>query len=132
MSISNVVAAVANKFVYRADPKGRIDPWFVMRDKGGKLHGDCDDFVITCLYRHFGFWQFIWQVCITHKAKIHWLKTSNGGFHVCGVVNGHWFDNWTLKAMPERQYYEATGHKFIKRYYVWNFGVKLVAGLFAR
>jgi len=132
VSIEKAVAAVASKFVYREDPKGRIDPWFVMRDNGGKLYGDCDDFAITCLYKHFGLWGFIWHVCITHKAQIHWLKTVNSGYHVCGVVDGQWFDNWTLEAMPRRQFYEATGHTFIKRYYVWNFGIKLVAGLFKR
>ncbi|POP53054.1 hypothetical protein [Zhongshania marina] len=132
MKITDAVIAVAKKFEYRADPDQWIDPWFVMREKNGKLHGDCDDFTISCLYRYLGFWKFIWQVCITHKAQIHRFKTVNGEFHVGGCVNGLWFDNYTRRALPKRQFYEETGHTYLKRYYVWHFGVKLVAGLFVR
>jgi len=132
MTITKTVEQVAGKFEYKDDPDMLVDPWFVMREKRGKLHGDCDDFTITCLYLYLGFWRFIWQVLITHRAEIHRVKTTAGGTHVVGCVGGLWFDNWTLKTLPKRQFFEQTGHVHLKRYWSPVFAAKLVAGLFVR
>lgn len=132
MNIAAIVSAVGARFQYRSDPKILIDPWFVMRDKGGKLIGDCDDFAITCLYYYYGFWGFIWNVCITHRGKLHRFKTSDGEFHVGASVDGLWFDNFTLKAVPKSEFFKLTDHTYLKRYYVWTFGLKLLVGLFVR
>lgn len=132
MNIKEVVKSVADKFEYVADSKFPIDQWFVMREKNGKLHGDCDDFAITCLYYYYGFWGFIWNVCITHKGKLHRFKTSDGQFHVGASVDGLWFDNYTLQAVPKSQFFKLTGHTYLKRYWIWHFWLKLFVGLFAR
>ncbi len=133
MSIQKTVTAVATQFDYQKDPKWWIDPWTVMKQKQGKLRGDCDDFTITCLYRHLGFWAFIWRVCITHSAQIHRVKTPQGDTHVVGCVEGYWFDNFTLCAIQGReQFFIATGHTYLMRYYAPLFLIKLIAGLFRR
>lgn len=132
MSIKDVVNSVADKFEYVADSKFPIDQWFVMREKNGKLHGDCDDFTITCFYCYLGFWQFIWQVCITNKCKIHRFKTQSGEYHVGGSVDGWWFDNYTLKAVTKSEFFKVTGHTYLKQYRIWSMAPKLIVGLVAR
>ena len=36
MNIKQTVKQVADKFDYKSDPETLIDPWFVMKEKGGK------------------------------------------------------------------------------------------------
>lgn len=130
--IAATVAEVAARFSYKEDPRWPVDPWHVMRDSRWQMQGDCDDFVVTCLYRYFGFWGFIWNVCITHKARVFRVRTFQGENHVVASFNGLWFDNWTGEAVPKAKFFQRTRHSIDRQYYSLVFIPKLIAGLVYR
>ena len=112
MSVKAVVKEVASKFKYRADSIKVFDWWYVMRERDGKLHGDCDDFSLTVLWMmcNRSVLQFLWKVIISHQYRLYFAKTRTGGIHCVGYAEGCWFDNWSLKAMPKEEFLKRTGH----------------------
>ncbi len=133
MTPAKAVALVASKFRYTNDKRFIFDLWFVMRDADGVMKGDCDDFTITCLWEMCGrsLRTFIWKVLITHQYKVHRVKSTNG-YHVVGEVDGLWFDNWTLRAMPKAEFFAATGHRHQIQYVSPVMLPYLISGLFVR
>jgi hypothetical protein len=123
---------VGAMFVYTSEPKSFIDPWFVMPVKGGKMYGDCDDYAITVLYRTLGFWGFVWRVLIKHDAKVMFGYTRSGEGHAIGVLDGLWFDNFSLKAIPKDKFLAETGHRVVSQYYAHKIIPKLMYGFFRR
>lgn len=134
MSIKEIVKSVSSKFVYTSDKKFLIDQWFVMREKEGKLHGDCDDFSVTCLWElcDRNIIKFIVNVLILHRYRLHHVKTSTNGGHVVGYANGLYFDNWTLEALPKEEFLRRTKHKFKFFYPSPMIAIYLLCGLFFR
>lgn len=133
MTLEAVVASVASKFKYREDPKSLLDQWFVMVERQGVLQGDCDDFTVTCLWELCGrrLSTFIWKVLVTHKYKVHRVKSLNG-YHVVGEVEGLWFDNWTLRALPKDRFFAETRHQHQIQYISPLIATYLACGLVAR
>ena len=133
-NIKECVDFVASKFEFKFDKKFFIDQWFVMKDKDGKFRGDCDDFTITVLWYYYGcsLLSFIWNVLVKHDCKIIRVKTSTGEFHIIGSVDGLFFDNWSLKALPEEDFFNRTKHNKLSRYNVFTMLGKLLVGLITR
>ena len=114
MQVSEAVEKVASKFKYTSDKKLTFsDAWFVMRERDGYLHGDCDDFSLTTIWEicDRSILKFIWFVVVTHQYRMYHCKTHDGVGHVVGYAQGLWFDNWTKKALPKQEFLEATQHK---------------------
>lgn len=116
-NIPQNVLDVSSKFKYTSDPKSSlnfIDFWFVMDEKlDGKLHGDCEDFSLTVMYRNLGcsFWKLFLALVITGKYKMYYSISKNGVAHCVGFAEGFWFDNWTMKAVSSKEeFIKLTGH----------------------
>lgn len=121
------------KFVYREDRKHLWDQWFVMKENGGRYYGDCDDFTITGLWLlcDRSFWKFVWRVLVTHRYKIHRVRTASGT-HVVAEVDGLWFDNWVGTMLPKDEFFKTTGHQYLKQYWSPYIASCLLVGLFYR
>lgn len=133
-NIKECVEFVSSRFSYKSDKDFFIDQWFVMKDKNGRFYGDCDDFVVTVLWYYYGcsILSFIWNVLIKHDCKIFRVKTSTGEYHIIGSVNNLFFDNWTLKALSEQEFYSITKHKKLYRMNILHMWSKFLIGLFSR
>lgn len=121
MDISDAVKYVGDNFVYKADNHPKIigDTWQIMKKKeDNKFYGDCDDFAITCFwyYSDQSIIKFLLNLLITHKFKLYRCKTISGQYHVIGCVNDLYFDNWTRKALPKKQFFSNTKHRITMRY----------------
>lgn len=116
--LNQCLATVNQRFQYRSDPKNFFtDVWFVMKDQQGVMCGDCDDYVITVLWLLCGgFWQFVWNVLILHRYRLHRVKTHTGEYHVVAQVGDAWFDNWTQLAMSKEMFFDYTGHQYVMWY----------------
>lgn len=134
-NIKECVDFVASKFSYKYDKKFFIDQWFVMKDKDGKFHGDCDDFTITVLWYYYGcsLLSFVWNVLIARNAKVYKLTAANGEPHLVGNIGDIWFDNWSLKALPKEEFFMITKHNLdLFQHNFFTMWLKLVIGLFTR
>lgn len=137
MNIKDSVKEVATKFKYTPDMPyilGIIDWWFVMREKDGKLHGDCEDFTLTCHYEHAdrNIFKFMWHLLVTHKYQVHRVMSHNNVAHLVGCVDNLWFDNWTCEALPKEQFFAITKHRYQYRVIAPMMAFALLIGLFAR
>lgn len=132
--IKSIVETIAKKFQYVGDKKTLIDNWSVMKEVNGKMRGDCDDFTTTVLWFYFNqsLLSFIWNVCIIGKGKIYRVKTKTGEWHIVGSIDGLFFDNWSLEAIPKDKFIERTGHTFVKKYFTLHTIIFFVVGLFYR
>lgn len=86
----------------------------------GMLHGDCEDFSLTVMYRNLGcsFWSLFVALVITGKYKMFYSISRNGNPHCIGYADGLWLDNWTLRAIPSRQdFAKETGHDIREPFY---------------
>ena len=115
MKIYDAVKYVSEKFVYLSDKKMvAFDAWFVMPERpDGKLKGDCDDFALTCIWLACdrNIFKFILNVLILHKYRFYFSIAANGEKHLIGYAQNCWFDNWSLEALPEDQFFKKTKHK---------------------
>jgi len=114
MNVVEAVNYVSTRFKYLADKKLIYgDAWFVMDERDGVMRGDCDDFAITCLWLicDRNTFKFIWNVLILHRYRIYFCLTPNGGRHAIGYASGLWFDNWSLSALPKKDFIEKTKHR---------------------
>lgn len=116
MKITEAVKYVADKFVYKSDLPAFLwlwDYWFVMPEQKGKLTGDCEDFTLTCFwyYSDQNLWKFLWHLLITHKYRVFRAITINNEAHLLGSVDNLWFDNWTLAAVSNTEFFDRTQHK---------------------
>lgn len=116
MNIETAVKSVADKFWYLADLPAFLnlwDYWFVMPEHDNKLSGDCEDFTLTCFwyYADKNLWRFLWNLLVTHRYKMYRVMTTNNEPHLIGSVDGLWFDNWTLSAIPKSDFFEVTKHR---------------------
>lgn len=133
MDIKEAVKEVALRFEYKEDNKF-IDTWSVMREKRGKLKGDCDDFALTCVWYACdrNIFKFIWHVLILHRYRFYKCKTYKGVNHLIGYAQGKWFDNWTLEALDKDQFLVRTQHQVRYFYVLPIMWLQLVLGIFAR
>jgi hypothetical protein len=137
MNIVQAVTKVANKFKYVSDMPyllGVFDYWFIMREVKGLLHGDCEDFTLTSHYEYCdrNIFKFLWHLLITHKCQVHRVMTLNNQAHLVGCVDGLWFDNWTLDALPKEQFFATTRHRHQFRVVLPMMVFPLILGMFAR
>lgn len=118
MNLEESINTVNSKFTYTTDPRSFFtDYWFVMKDKEGKMHGDCDDYSITVLWLFCGgILSFIWNVLILHRFRLHRVKAISNEYHVVAEVNGMWFDNWTMRACTKEEFFKATQHQYQMMY----------------
>lgn len=111
MTLQNAIKSVSARYQYQRE-SGLGDRWRIMKArKNGMLHGDCEDFALTALYRHLGLLGFILQVLILHRGRIWYVKTAQGGGHAVGEYKGLWFDNWTHRTMSKDLFFAETGHR---------------------
>jgi hypothetical protein len=113
MNIKEAVKVVASKFEYRQDPDFLFDYWYVMKDRNGKYKGDCEDFSLTVFWELSGkkLGKFLWNLLVTHKYKMHFVKTKRTGEgHLVGEYDDLFFDNWTLEDLPKGEFYKKTEH----------------------
>lgn len=108
MNLQESIDLVNSKFTYV--PDGKIDDWSVM--DLDKMQGDCEDYSLTviwnlCNQSKFKFFLFF---LLIPRYQVWYVKSKNGG-HAVGYANGLWFDNWTRKPMPWKEFQAATGHK---------------------
>ena len=117
MEIKEIVREIGSKFEYRSDVFRIFDWWFVMRERNGKLRGDCEDFSLTAIWMlcNRSVLQFLWKVIISHQYRIYFCKTVNGEGHAIGYANSLWFDNWTREALDKAEFLKQTKHK------IWYF-----------
>lgn len=137
MHVTDAVDYVAKRFVYKEDPKSWWpDYWFVMKEKDGKMYGDCDDFAVTVLWLvcKRNLLKFFWHVLFTHKHKVYRVRSNNSSTynHLIGRVDDYWFDNWTLKALDKETFFKKTGHKMPEKAWVFGFIYHLIFGYFKR
>lgn len=134
MNLETLVKTIGEHFVYTKDESRLIDSWFVMRNRDGKFYGDCEDFSLTV------FWylsecklsRFIFNLFISHKYQLIWCKTRNNELHFYGKIGNMCFDNWTLKALPEKEFLQQTGHRKIMRMFMPFCVPQIIKGLFKR
>ena len=134
MDVKQAVRDVASKFVYREDKRIIVDHWSVMKERDGKLYGDCDDFALTVIWKTCdeNILKFFWYVMILHKHRIYHAKTHDGAGHAYGYADGLYFDNWTLEALPKEEFFAKTKHRS-KFFFPSPFMiVQLLVGLFTR
>lgn len=131
ITIQEAIQYVSSRFEYTQDKKSFIDPWFVMKERTGRMQGDCDDYTFTVLWLYFqrSIFKFIFGL-LTGKAKIHRVM-SKTGWHIVGQVGEVWFDNWTMKPMQKDDFFKATKHQYKKRYY-FLIPYFAISGLFKR
>ena len=131
----NIKEAVASKFEYREDPDFLFDYWYVMKDRNGKYKGDCEDFSLTVFWELSGknLGRFLWNLLVTHKYKIHFVKTkhTNAG-HLVGEYDNLFFDNWTLEELPKDEFYKRTQHIHQWRHVAPTMIVYLILGFIYR
>lgn len=133
MNINYAVMEVASRFQYQKD-KWFLDTWSVMREKDGWMRGDCDDFVITCIWYACdkNLFTFIWNVFILHRYRIYSCKTFDGEGHFVGCVKDNWFDNWTLRTVTKAEMIKETNHKIGYMNVMPIIAAKMFFGLFYR
>jgi hypothetical protein len=131
--VKQCVLDVASKFEYRADPEFIVDYWYVMRERNGKLKGDCEDFSLTVFWFLAGknLFVFLWNLLITHKYKVYLVDAVNGS-HIIGCYDNLYFDNWTLKALPKEEFFKVTKHKMNFRANVLTMFMPLIFGFIYR
>jgi len=114
MNLDQAISTVNSQFQYTADPRSFFtDYWFVMRSQNNVMRGDCDDYSITVLWLLCGgLWQFVWNVLILHRYRLHRVQTRNGEYHVVAQVGDVWFDNWTRRCCSRDQLFAETGHQY--------------------
>lgn len=114
MDISSAVALVASKFVYRKDSIPLADSWRVMEERDGTYTGDCDDFTITTFWHvsDKSVFKFLLHLIVTHKYRVHHVKSVNGEPHLVGSYDGMWFDNFSKQALTKNEFFATTGHKY--------------------
>lgn len=133
MTPQDAVKYVSERFHYRRDPK-LLDYWFVMKEREGKMIGDCDDFAVTSIWKicNENLLTFIWNVFIIHRYRIYFGRTPTGEKHAIGYANGLWFDNWSREALSKDEFLKRTNHKiyffFPSPLMIWA----LFLGLFVR
>ena len=131
MMIHDVAQQIGEIFIYRRDAKSWIDHWSVMRLRNGEYFGDCDDYATTVLWHYYGgFFGFLWNVVILHRGQYHKFITADGQPHIVGSVDGKYFDNYTLDALPKSKFLAKTGHRYLHRYYAPVFVFYLIHGIF--
>jgi hypothetical protein len=114
MDIKSAVEYVSVRFKYRADKNIILgDTWGVMPEQDEEMTGDCDDFAITCIWLACGrnIWKFVLYVFILHRYRFYHATTRTGEPHIIGFADGLWFDNWSLAAMPQYEFFQLTRHK---------------------
>jgi hypothetical protein len=134
MELSAAIDKVKSQFEYQADRLRIFDSWRVMESKSGKYHGDCEDFALTV------FWhvadgrltRFLWHLLITHRYRMIRTQTVHGEPHVVGRIGDQWFDNWTQKALPEKEFFQNTGHRKSWTYPGPLISLYLAIGIFFR
>lgn len=132
-TLHNVCKEVANKYLYKYDPKWLVDPWSVMKLRNDVYQGDCDDFATTVLYKYLGFWKMFWRVILRGDVVLYRALTLRGEFHVICEIDGYWFDNITKKPVKSRDdFLEITGNVILYRYNRLNLVAKFIVGLFNR
>jgi hypothetical protein len=131
--IKQCVLDVAAKFDYRQDPDFLFDYWYVMKERNGKLKGDCEDFSLTVFWFLAGknLFKFLWHLLIKHDYKLYIVDSLNGR-HVIGCYDDLYFDNWTLKALPKEQFFRVTKHKMVSRVTILNMWLTLIFGFIYR
>jgi hypothetical protein len=130
MDLVQACKHVADRFQYKPD---RFGIWRVMR--GNPMKGDCEDFSLTVMHRHFGGWLPMLKAIWCRDAKIWTVRASNGR-HAVGQIGDLYFDNWTLRPLREGPFFDETGHRPTKAYHpiyiYWRltgwFGRVLLAG----
>lgn len=136
MNIKHAVSYVANKFKYIADKPVYIgDTWSVLPEINNTMSGDCDDFAITVLWLACdrSRLKFLVNVLLLHRYKLYHCKTFTGEPHIVGYAQGLWFDNFSLQALPKKEFFLLTAHKkyifypgiIIAWYLLLGFAVKL-------
>lgn len=123
---------LANRFEYKSD--GKFDNWQIMEQNAdGKFVGDCDDFCVTALYFTTDSLFKFWKELIVGSAKVHFVKTSNGGGHAVLEYDGMFIDNWS-RSWVSKQYMEDTyGHEFSRIAFLWPItAIKMLFGKIKR
>lgn len=135
MNIVDAVKKVSERFEYLKDdhPKFLGDTWQVMKmNEEGKYRGDCDDFAITCFWNYSDrrLFKFLFHLLITRRYKMYRCLTTSHEWHVIGCVDDLWFDNWSLEALTEKDFFEKTNHRITMKYNGFVIGYFLLLGLF--
>lgn len=112
MKTIDAVKYVADRFIFRSDPKF-LDYWSVMKEVDGKMHGDCDDFALTSIWKicDESLFKFILNVIILHRYRFYFAYTPHGERHVVGYAEGMYFDNWSRYPWPKEDFVRITKHK---------------------
>lgn len=133
-NIHACISHVARHFKYRPDPYKTIDTWSVMKFKDGNYSGDCEDFALTVLWYYFGqnFFRFFFNIFILHSVGLYHVKTKNGVGHFVCRVEDLWFDNFTMKPLPKKEFFEKTKHKMKLRYILPIMIFQPILGYFKR
>jgi len=114
MVLDDALEYVSERFVYQLDKARFTDAWFVMRERGEHMYGDCEDFVLTVFWLMSGkaLLTFLWRLLITGEYELHAVK-SNGSDtvnHCIACYHGNWFDNWTKDEMDAAHFFNNTKH----------------------
>ena len=133
MILQDAVDRVSDKFVYTNDPTVTSDAWFVMREMDGRFHGDCEDFALTAYWIFSGqsMFKFLWNLLISRSYGLWGVRASDSAKvnHCVAEMDGLWFDNWTRRAMSEREFIAKTGHAKSYKFGSFAILVKLLIGL---
>jgi hypothetical protein len=134
MNLVESIKYVSEKFVYKSDKKFIIDSWRVMQEDNGKFYGDCEDFSLTVFWYLSGcnIFKFLFNLMILHCYSLIWCKTYTGELHFVGKYGDMYFDNWTHEALPEKEFFEKTGHKKIMKMFMPICILQLIRGLFSK
>lgn len=114
MGLDDAIEYVSERFVYQLDKARFTDAWYVMREQGGHMYGDCEDFALTVFWLMSGksLLTFLWRLLITSEYELHAVK-SNGSStvnHCIASYHGNWFDNWTKDEMNAGHFFDKTKH----------------------
>ena len=133
MELNQAIQQVNSRFKYKADPEFIFDVWKVMdEDTQGVLLGDCEDYSLTVLWfaNDCSYWKFFKNVILLHKYKLHHVITHTGERHIVGSYNNQYFDNWTLVALSEDDFFKSTKHDYQYQYFIPSMVLALLTGFF--
>jgi hypothetical protein len=114
MDLADACRYVASRFDYKPDKRSGLSRgrWKIL--SGSVMRGDCEDFSLTVIALHFGGVAGLVKAIITGAAAMHHVEARNGP-HAVGSVGELWFDNWTMRPMPEAEFFVSTGHIYEHR-----------------
>ncbi len=114
MKIQEAISLVNSKFIYTPDLHKWFDRWRIMHeDSDGHMRGDCEDYSLTVMWYACDrrLLRFLWKVIISHEWRLYTAVTRNNAQHAVGYADGLWFDNWSKKALPEKEFFDRTQHE---------------------